>query len=359
MSVGLFGVPTVSTTLCIHLIKGLFVQSFGSCQTISVSAVPDIEKSSCDIGAENNIIFAHIPEPALIEFLIHEKVHLVASISSFEACVRHLIERQGLQPIKAVRDTSLSMAALEDVIFASDVFVIRITDQVKVDIHRMLGRLTEFLGLRRGRLDFNQIIGDLALRAAADGNVYLNDQVEPGLLLSGCAPLRKVAKVDLQLLSSTEGYDSILELRPMSEVCWRPRIFSTKEKVTSAAERIYLVGPSRMLVFGPFAGLPRGKWNATVAFSTADNASGNRLGLDVSQNSGRDILANGEMELPLSGSYSCEVTFTNINPHLPIELRLASKQGAIEGELCFQGVKFERRCLRGNSRNGQLHQSPK
>ena len=165
--------------------------------------------------------------------------------------------------------------------------------------------------------------------------MYLHDQFELGLQLARRSPPKEVAASNLPLILSIEGYDSILGLSPASKIHWPAQIFSTKEKVASAAERIYLVGPSRGLMFGPYLGLPKGKWKSTVFFSTADNASRNRVGLEVAQKV-KDILTSGEFELPMSGTYSCEMTFINVNPHLPIEVRLKSTQGAIEGELCFR-----------------------
>ena len=163
MAVGVFGVPSVSTTLCIHLIKAVLCQSFGKWRTTSVSTLTGIETSSCDIGTQHSIIFSHAPEPELIEFLTQKRTPIIVFLRSFEANVRELVEREGIPPIKAIRDTSLSMASLEEVIFAPNVFVIRGNEE-KLDIKRVLGRLADFFGLNRARLDINQIIGDLALR---------------------------------------------------------------------------------------------------------------------------------------------------------------------------------------------------
>ena len=151
MAVGVFGVPSVYTTLCVHLIKGLLVCSFGSSQKIKASTLKDIETSADDFGAKDKIIFANTPEPDLIKFLIRRRVPLVGFLSSFNANVRELVEWQGVQPLKAIRDTSLSLSALEEVIFAPDVLVIRSDGPRKIEIQQVLRRMADFLHMHLDR----------------------------------------------------------------------------------------------------------------------------------------------------------------------------------------------------------------
>lgn len=340
VAVALFGVPSVFSLLCVHLVKGLLAQVFGSCEPTRVASAGEFQSHS----SQNSLFFHDIPEPGLIEHLVRENVSLIAFLSSAETNIHEFLELWASPAVNAFRQTSLSMSALEEVITVPDVFIIRSHGSRKIDVQELLRKLVLFLGFSSHRVNIAQIMQDLSLQAARDGNVYLEDQLQPAMILAGCAPGKKTeTECTRKLISSLKDYNSILELNPMSTVCWPGEIFLTEgNKPAGVGQTVNLMGPARVLVYGPYLGLPRGKWTATIKFSVFNNTSRNRVILDISQNYSEDVLAKGETNLPASGTYSCEMFFQVTNPHLPIEARLLTTQGAIEGELEFLGVDLRR-----------------
>lgn len=186
----------------------------------------------------------------------------------------------------------------------------------------------------------------LSLHKASDGNVYLEDQLERSLTSAGLPAEKKAIKPTwpAETVALLDGYNRILELAPISKICWPAELFLAKDikKETPATEIIDLTGPARFLVHGPHLGLPRGEWKIAVSFDVASNISSNVVALDICQKRGQDVLVMGEAEMPASGAFCCDMTFLVSNPHLPIVLRLAIKQGAIEGKLRFLGAELER-----------------
>ena len=353
MAVGVFGVPSVFTTLCLRLTRRLLFQAFGYCEPIRISALKNIKPSWRDNNSESTLFFSEIPEPELIQFLIEKNASLIAFLSSFEANVRELIEQRTKPPLEAIRKTSRCMAALEEVIFAPNVFIIRSGGNRKIEVRKLLTQLAAFLGLNPQILKVERIIEGLELKKASDGNVYLEDQLNRSFMLESGHAASDVRDVEwpAELISALMGYNSILELNAISKVHWPAKLFSMDKNSSNLVTKAFpLLGPARFLVYGPRLGLPKGKWMATVSLAVADNSSGNRIAVAISQNQGQKVLANGETELPPFGTYSCELPFVITAPHLPIEVRLAIKQGAIEGEFSFLGVDLKRNDLRCGTR---------
>ena len=88
-------------------------------------------------------------------------------------------------------------------------------------------------------------------------------------------------------------------------------------------------------------GVPRGTWLATIAFSVANNISGNKILFDVAAAFGSDIIAKAEYKLPKEGAFLAEFEFSHLKPHLPLELRSFLLHGAIEGEFKLKKVVLE------------------
>lgn len=326
--------------VCVHLIKGLLVQAFGSCEPTRVASAAELQSGH----SKNPLIFHDTPEHELIELLVLRKTSLIAYLSSADINIQELMDLWAMPIANAICQTSLSVSAVEEVVATPDVLVIRSHGSKKTDIRRLLTHLASFLGLESYGVNFDNIIHGLRLQTAPDGNVYLEDQIQLGMTLTGCKS-RKQTETDYsrKLVSHLNGYNSILQLTPMSTICWPGELFSTdKNEPAGVGQTVNLMGPARVLVYGPYFGLPRGRWRATIKFSVSNNYSGNKLLLDISQNYSKDLLVKGESNLPESGSFSCDMSFLVTNHHLPIEVRLATKEGAIEGELEFFGVDLKR-----------------
>lgn len=126
---------------------------------------------------------------------------------------------------------------------------------------------------------------------------------------------------------------------------WPRQLFLGTDQVgaptgTSLPEVIELVGPARILSYGPYFHLPRGVWLLRTFLEVEDNYSGNELIIEIMI--GQEILVHRPALLPIQGSYSFEVPFTVTEPRYPVEHRLQLRQGAIEGVLILKKVEITR-----------------
>ena len=340
MAVGLFGVPSVFFGLCVHLVNGLFMQSFGSCKAVRIASLAELQSPIF----ETSLLHHDTPEPELIEDLVRRKIPLIVFLSSLETNIHQGMKIWGMPFPLALRQATLSLSALEEAVRVPDVLVIRSHAKKRIDVQLLLERICTFIGIKPHGINIEQLIKLLNPKQSDDGRVYLEDQLQAAKIIARCTLEEKADLVYPQhLLASLKGYNNILDLKPVSAIRWLGETFSTEgNKPAGPSQKVNLLGPARVLFFGPYAGLPKGRWSASITFSVFNNFSGNEIVLDISQNYAQDILVKGESKLPVSGTYSCDMPFYVANPHLPIEVRLLTTQGAIEGEIEFLGVDLKR-----------------
>lgn len=100
-----------------------------------------------------------------------------------------------------------------------------------------------------------------------------------------------------------------------------------------------LVGPARILSYGPYMHLPPGVWHGEMQIELANCGTDTLALLDVFNG---EILGAVSMRWPRSGSYAIDISFEVTESHKPIELRLQLLKGAIEGEVLLVGVRLTR-----------------
>jgi hypothetical protein len=88
---------------------------------------------------------------------------------------------------------------------------------------------------------------------------------------------------------------------------------------------------------------------ATVAFQVFENFSGNSISVDVyssiamsPDNFVHKQLSLAEFELPKGGTYAFDLAFDVATPLEALQIRLSTKQGAIEGSLLLREAVINR-----------------
>ena len=121
---------------------------------------------------------------------------------------------------------------------------------------------------------------------------------------------------------------------------WPTRLFRDSFRTEVAIEgAVDLTGPARYLFFGPLLHLPPGRWRATLTIRVVGNWSGNAIMSDIVADNA--IQTTGETNLPLQGVFSYSLDFEVTDPRHPVAIRLATKQGAIEGEVELLAARAE------------------
>jgi len=102
-----------------------------------------------------------------------------------------------------------------------------------------------------------------------------------------------------------------------------------------------LVGPQRVLTFGPFAYLPEGHWDLHFQFTASENTPSNSVMLDVFAD--MEVKASINFELDKDGefAYACEFDITDT--WHTFEFRTHLRRGAIGGLLKLKSLRVSRK----------------
>ncbi len=341
MVVGVFGVPSLSTTLGAEIVRALLASFYGACELVSPANSEDV-KGLWTQNTKSVVVYSELPEKSLIRSLFERRVPVIVFLNGLAATARGLVAERGKSALEAIRAASLSFAALRGAVSEESVLIVSSHNQIN-NVYDLLQRMTQFLGIQASPDTIAATMKSLNFSKYSDGGVYLEGQSAKALPNVKAAAIPNptvIAQVDT-LSSGLQDYDQLVERRYIHTLTWPGTIFHLLDKDAGPAiESVDLLGPARYLVSGPFMGLPRGTWLATIAFSVANNMSGNKIMFDVAAAFGADIVTKAECNLPEKGDFLAEFEFHHVKPHLPLELRSFLMQGAIEGRFSFKNVIF-------------------
>ena len=129
-------------------------------------------------------------------------------------------------------------------------------------------------------------------------------------------------------------YQNILDRSPVREIVWPAAILYSAAPGFRTDKPLDLLGPARLLVWGPYMHLTKGRWMANMEFEVVGNFSPNSVIADVLV--GGEFAGLGEFDLPERGVYTWRLAFEVADVAKPIEVRLTSGQGGDRGRIFSQ-----------------------
>jgi hypothetical protein len=336
--VGVFGVPSALTNFGAQIVCAILKEIFGGCELVVARTVEDVAKYLSKTGIRSAILFNEYPDPLLVTLLAEEKVPIILFLNSFSYTVSELMSTGPLAVTDAVRTATICFSAIEEAL-AHHPMIIR-SDVSRNAIGELTLSIIKFLKLSVRQDQLNNILAEITSKAGERKVFYFEDCSSLTLDPANCDAGVSGRKIQQQMPSFC-GYESVLEGKLITSVQWPAEVFiAADQKGAPADHDIDLIGPARFLIYGPYFGLPRGKWLARPSFQLGENISGNRLLVDV-VGSG-NVLALGQCDLPTAGSFSLELAFEVSKPSLALEMRFQLMQGAIEGTFRLDQVSFLR-----------------
>lgn len=121
-------------------------------------------------------------------------------------------------------------------------------------------------------------------------------------------------------------------------VTWaRERLFWGDKPGEAAPRVLDLTGPSRILAYGPYLALPPGRWTMSTTFALSPASQGAMLSLTLC--SAVD-LGRIEFRVQSPGLFKASVPVVVPSGREPLEIRLVSERGAIEGMIGMDDILF-------------------
>jgi hypothetical protein len=157
---------------------------------------------------------------------------------------------------------------------------------------------------------------------------------------------RETHKIDEQTIATARsnilGVDALRAKHAEREIIWDTSMFFGQDRKLNfwvvPNEWIEMVGPARYLYFGPYLHLPGGTWQMNAEMRVRGNMAGNRADVDVLQDG--DCIAVSTIDIPATGVFQVSSEIENDYPGKPLEFRIFMKEGAIDGEIILDRVRW-------------------
>lgn len=101
---------------------------------------------------------------------------------------------------------------------------------------------------------------------------------------------------------------------------------------------VELAGRGRILAYGPYMPLPRGRWRATAYLGFSADIGSMPFILEADTDAG---ITRGFFEVKQGGIFTLELEFEVTDPFHPVEFRLVSQDSALEGLASLIEIRLE------------------
>ncbi|PWV89186.1 hypothetical protein [Phyllobacterium myrsinacearum] len=336
------GIPGLMSTWGIHALKVIADEAFDDYNYASVETLDDMRNAWTGRSSQNVILSSLYPDADLCAFLCRSKTpYMIFSESALDS-ITHLIHQFAKEDIALVRSLSASIACISQM--HPHPFLVHL-DRSKIGdvrIHRVIAQMCRQLGVSLTPAGMIRCLEQLGMdstgsttqtghiptleESAAKISPPCEDQPDK---LEGLLTIARHA---------IEPFDGKILKGQVSSLTWPQESFLLADKGgETAIGAIELVGKARCLVYGPYFHLPAGRWNARFFLDIDENIYGQIFTIEVFS---EDILGKIRILPSGTGSFAAETTFRIERPKAPIEIRLFTETGSIEGAIAHWHVEL-------------------
>ena len=339
----ILGAPSSLTYVCCALTQTMADTIHGDHVLIQAVFLDDVKNRWVTLDRTNPrpiVLISDCPSSALVEFVASTHAPCLVVVDNFEETVFQVIETRDMGLAEALRFVTQSYCSLAA--SRSDAALVVAANDGRRPLREVLVRIASHFGLEDPHARTAKTLAALGYREDAP-DTLLQHLVKAGLRLT--SPTSRALRADAEgqaiVRFMASQYEGVGAGRIARRIEWPTAAFLDWGRPGQLLRGpIELLGPARFIICGPYFHLPIGEWTAEVVIEIADNASGNRLGVDVFSG---EILGGVAMPLPKSGVFTFSIPFRVADPFLPVELRFQLLEGAIEGRLALRAVVFARR----------------
>lgn len=352
MLVSAYGVSTGFGKLGEIVIRALMKAIFADSHFVNADTIEDMKSSVYGKKTSNIVLYSYNPERNLT--LIAEKLNPKAIVFYEEPIhiVRYHLSAGNIAPIEAFRIAGKHISTMAEILGNNKILLI--SNSASKTLRQLMAEIAAY---------FKLVISP----AAEDKCVEL-------LNLTGREQLDEIIAVHIARLWPQESsridagdpvdektwdaiqnamycLDDIDTCQIIKEIVWNNDIFFSQDNkrnmTVSTGGVVEMLGPARYIYFGPYLHLPYGQWSMSADFIVGGNLSGNKLEFDVFQSG--EVLSFGSFEIPAQGVFEITTGIMNEHPEKPLEFRIFLKEGAIEGSIRLNSVRWRHHGFAGRS----------
>ncbi|KSV69043.1 hypothetical protein N182_32860 [Sinorhizobium sp. GL2] len=320
-----------------RLLSAILERIHGAVDTITANDVEELRAALRERKSQVMVLVTTSPSEVIATSILRNRLSILLVTQDFATVACQSMRTMGAHFVGALREVTRQVSALSPI--ASSEAAARLPIAEHDTVNSIATRLTLMLGLS---LDDDQLeTACNALSPATRVSTVIEAErlsIERGDETYVSREILLPHELGL-LMRLEESYGQLLTGKRFSPIEIPTEMLIRAEPPQPHLEGpIELLGPSRILTFGPYMHLPVGRWRAELCFDVRDNYSGNEFAMDVF--SDNNVLAFAKASMPREGAFQAELEFEITRADAAFEVRTFVYVGAIEGLLTIESLKM-------------------
>lgn len=344
MLLTVFGVPTAAAFRGFQIVQAFFTEMVGGFDLLTAATVEELRSAWAGRVHQHVLYFSEAPGADVVSFFRQAQAPMLVFVDDPVEIALALQVERGLDQLQSARASSLSVSVLEEIWVAPDVMLINAGRGGTLSLFDFVEALAAFLTLPCSDEQVLRVMERLRLQGFSLGDAggsWLRLQLngDPG------SDRQAPSSEELGLLHRYLGsYRPVAAQQPLSVVIWPEETFvSVDHGWTGLNGMLDMTGRQRRLIEGPWFGLPRGRWQATIEFVVLDNLMGCVMQVHVVA---QRVLRQGRIAIPETGSHSCSLVFDHEDADTPLVIQFTLDRGVLQGRFRLVRVVLQRLSLR-------------
>lgn len=341
-----FGLPGTMFTWGTAALEAIAREVFGDCDTVKVETLAELQEAWRNRTSKAMIVTSHYPDQELCTFLMRSRAPYLVFTEDVMDVLNRLSQTTGTTDLPLVRAMSASIACISQIRSHPMIVTVQRQKMGPVQIHRILGHFCRTLGINLSKegivrcleklgADFSGPAPDLSRIPRFEESAKKLDAhyMAPGAKYEGISPeIREIARDVLKPL------DGSIMRTPIREMIWPLQTFLLADKEgANIVSEIELVGRARCVVYGPYFHLPPGEWTARFSLRIDNEIYGQIFTIEIHNS---ELLSKIRIRPSQTGSFVADAQFLVERAKEPIEIRLFTESGAIEGSIAHWSVEL-------------------
>lgn len=338
MLLTMFGVPTALTARGVQITRALAAATVGNSDFIAAGSVEELRAAWAKLNSRNVVFYHESPTGEITSFFRKSAAPMLVFLDDPVEVAFALVRERGTGVTDAMRATSLCFSALEEVAVSKQALVVDARADCDLSFRTLLQIVCRHFELPFSELLVMVVMKNLRQDCAIPGDAISDDPWSAGVQRGG-DPVAVGGQAEM-IEHCLAPYRSVQERKRVKSLNWPPGVFMSMDQGGKPAVGLFdMTGKRRIFFYGPYLGLPPGRWVAHIEFEVSNN----RMGCVMQVNAiAKNFLTQGRVELPETGRHSCIIPFETIEPKWPVEIHFTLDQGVLEGQFGLLNVDVMR-----------------
>lgn len=329
-----FGMPGVMSAWGFAALHAMARQAFGTYAAIETDTGDGLLRALAEGPGAPALVTSQYPQPSLVALLAQRRAPITLFLEDTQDAAAYLACTTGATEIGVLRAVSASCACLAGLRGLAGTTILHRSAIGRAPAERLVREISHLAGLPHESSDPGPRSG-LAPDTALSFEELAAQTVE-GYVPAAGAAASEAGTLAASVLAPLDGFFRDGRMRPL---VWPRESFLLGDRPDEPVRGpIDLTGGARCVVYGPYLHLPAGAWTARILLGFDHRVYEQSFVMEMH---GGSLLARARVGAPgAAGIFAAAMTFVVSEPHVPLELRILTERGAIEGAITSLSVEL-------------------